>query len=268
MFHIGTPMGRSMDFLEAAEIVGGLQSRLGEMGLVARLEYNPTAASDQLNSFYRDTQGDAKINTWLNPDIVMRTERDFFLLTLSDAGGLVGKMSARLDDTHTESFESFALRGLKTVFRDENGEPTKERFPAVSKDLKGRVAYVGDLYAVKRLRKNEEHPLAAIIAALLFVTIHQRWGVPDYTIAWIRPWQSEGAEYRDRWVWYQNAASFSQPACSEFRKYAMGVIDAEMFPKHLDRARSLARISVPGNRCRHRAPGHPVSTTNQGLEHS
>lgn len=258
-----------MNFNEATEVVEGLRSKLTKMDVRVVQEDNPTFASQLLRHFKRQSGGEAAINSWLDPDLVLRTTSDFFLITFWHHGDIVAKMSARIDNVgHEESFYSFALRGLKTGFREQNGEPSYGRFPEETKNMHGRVSYVGDLFVARSFRgARSKHKLTPLMLAWLYVTIGQRWGVPDYTVACIRPRDSIGQDWRSLWNWIEGAGGFTKPAESAYRDFWLGVVSRELFKSHLDNARDLAGIepqaslAMPG-----RSTGEmgPTSSSQRG----
>lgn len=254
-----------MNFIEATEVVEGLRVQLGRIGVRVVQENNPTHASQLLRHLERQTAGAAEVNKWLDPDIILRTQGDYFLLTFWCHGRIVAKMAARIDDTHGEAFDAFVLRGLKTVFREDNGTPSDDRMPSETAKMSGKIAYVGDLFVVDDFRGGSGAAVTPIMLSLLFLTIQQRWGVPDYTVACIRPQQSIGQDWRSLWDWIPGMGGFTKPAESDFRGYWLGVIKPELYQDHLAKARRLAgyeQKAVLGNHDLHTPQqDHPSSYT-------
>lgn len=232
-------MALGLPVLQASAAIEGLRKQLAEIGLFVEQVSDPTLAAVYLRKLQSATNGDARINPYLDPHLTPLTQADAFWLFLRDAQGeIVGKHATRLDNVGHEPWGAYAARVLECIYRKENGEPSHDRWPTVAYDLSGRIVYGGDTFIHQ---KHQQSGIAPILFALYYLTVLTEWGAPDWLIAYIRPHQAKNWSWCKRyWTWQHDTTGFSFTARSDHRSYSLGMLDQPGFWNEIRDARDRA----------------------------
>lgn len=125
-------------------------------------------------------------------DVMSPRKNDFFegncfWLILRDArGNPSGMVGARMDETGREALRDYSARKLRNMFPGEEDVPVRpDRLPRIASEIRGRVAYTGDLFVGGELRSTNRHTLRTIVL-LLYCVMYMKWSDLDWLYAFLR----------------------------------------------------------------------------------
>ncbi len=145
------------------------------------IDIQATNNVDDVWDFTREI-GKPYLTALLAPERNSFTAANCFWLKLVEQGKCAGCVGARLDDLGDEPIERFWAREFDRHFPDA-GRIVSEISPSVHRELKGRVAYIGDLYLSPEFRGRLT--ILPHVFRLLHATISLEWA-PRSSYAFMR----------------------------------------------------------------------------------
>lgn len=232
-------MAKGLPALTASPAIESIRSMFAERGLAVEQVDDPAVARENLGELLRRTDGDAKINVYLDPHLTPLTAANaFWLFIRNREGEIVGKLASRIDDVGEEPWGEYASRVLRCIYRENNGAPTHSRWPNITYELRGRIIYFGDAYFIPSAQHSG---IAPLLFSLYYLVTILEWGVPDSQVAYVRPHQAQHWSWcRKNWHWTHETEGFSKPAQSEARSRWFGVLDRQGFWNEVRDAQDFA----------------------------